>query len=43
MQDMLNNTADTDACRCYQELVLRMLGLAAEESIAVVDRAQTRI
>lgn len=43
LQDMLNNTADTDACRCYQELVLRMLGLAPEESAAIVERAQKKL
>ena len=43
MQDMLNDSVNADACRCYQELVLRMLGLAPEESAAVVKRAQKKL
>jgi len=42
MQDMLNGTAADNACRCYQELILRMLGLTPEESITVAGKAQTR-
>jgi AcrR family transcriptional regulator len=42
MQGILNNTADDDACGCFQELVLRMLGLGADESTDVVKRAQLR-
>jgi AcrR family transcriptional regulator len=43
MQDILNGTAAADTCRSFQELVLRMLGIAPEESIEVVRRAQVRI
>ena len=43
IQDMLNGTAKEDACRCYQELMLRMLGLPPAESAAVVQRAQARM
>ena len=39
VQDMLNGTAAADAPRCFQELVLRMLGLTPAESAAVVARA----
>jgi AcrR family transcriptional regulator len=42
MQDILNSTADDDACGCFQELVLRMLGLPPGESAEVVKRAQAR-
>ncbi len=39
MQDMLNGNATSCAGADYQELVLRMLGLTAEESTAVVHKA----
>lgn len=39
MQDMLNGNASSCAGADYQELVLRMLGLTAEESTAVVHKA----
>ena len=42
IQDMLNGTADEAACSCYQELVLRMLGLPLEECTAVVRRSRAR-
>ncbi len=37
MQDMLNGNASGTAVRDYQELVLRMLGLTADASVAVVE------
>jgi AcrR family transcriptional regulator len=43
IQDMLNGTADASACDCYQKLVLRMLGLSAEESDSVVRSAAEKI
>jgi AcrR family transcriptional regulator len=43
MQDILNGTAADNACRCYQELMLRMLGLTPQESADVVRQAQLRI
>ena len=42
MQDILNSTADNDPFGCFQELVLRMLGLGPAESSGVVKRAQLR-
>jgi AcrR family transcriptional regulator len=42
IQGMLNGTADENAGRVFQELVLRMLGLNPEESAAVVTRALAR-
>ncbi len=42
MQDMLKGNASGSAARDYQELVLRMLGVSAEESIVVVERAHAR-
>jgi AcrR family transcriptional regulator len=43
IQDMLNGTAADDVCACYQEMVLRMLGLSPQESTATVKRAQAKI
>lgn len=43
IQDILNGTADDDACPCYQELILRMLGLNPAESVGVVQRALLRV
>lgn len=43
MQDILRGSTADESCRCYQELVLRMLGLPPEESASVVRRAQTRL
>jgi AcrR family transcriptional regulator len=43
MQDILNGTSDKNASRCFQELVLRMLGLSPAESAEVVARSQTRL
>jgi AcrR family transcriptional regulator len=43
VQELLNGTADENACRCFQELVLRMLGLSPQESAAVALRAAERI
>jgi AcrR family transcriptional regulator len=43
IQDMLNGTATKDVCACYQEMVLRMLGLSPQESTATVKRAQAKI
>ena len=43
MQDILNGTADDNASTCFQELVLRMLGLTPEESAEVATRSQLRI
>lgn len=39
VQDILRGSADKDASANFQELVLRMLGLGAEESAGVVARA----
>jgi len=43
IQGILNGTADENACSCYQELMLRMLGLPPAESASVVQQAQVRI
>jgi AcrR family transcriptional regulator len=43
MQDILNGNAEEDVCSCFQELVLRMLGLTPDESTRVVKNAQLRI
>jgi AcrR family transcriptional regulator len=43
IQDMLNGTATDDVCACYQEMVLRMLGLSPQESAATVKRAQSKV
>jgi len=43
MQDILNGTADDNASTCFQELVLRMLGLTPAESAEVAMRSQLRI
>ena len=43
MQDILNGNAEDDTCSCFQELVLRMLGLAPDESARVVMNVQLRI
>jgi len=43
VQNILNNTADADATRCFQELVLRMLGLPPAESTAVVKRVEDNL
>lgn len=42
MQDMLNNGASDRARADYQELVLRMLGIPADESAVVVQRANKK-
>ena len=42
IHDMLNGTAADDVCACYQEMVLRMLGLSPQESAATVKRAQAK-
>jgi AcrR family transcriptional regulator len=42
IQDILNDTADADPYSCYQELILRMLGLSPAESVSVVKRARLR-
>jgi AcrR family transcriptional regulator len=43
IQDMLNGTAADDVCACYQEMVLRMLGLSPQASTATVKRAQAKV
>jgi AcrR family transcriptional regulator len=40
VQDILNGTADDNASRSFQELVLRMLGLSVAESSKVAARSQ---
>ena len=42
IQDMLNGTATVNVCACYQEMVLRMLGLSPQESAAIVKMAQAK-
>jgi AcrR family transcriptional regulator len=42
IQNILNGAANADTCRCYQELILRMLGLSPVESADVVKQAQLR-
>jgi AcrR family transcriptional regulator len=42
IQNILNGAANADTCRCYQELILRMLGLSPAESADVVKQAQLR-
>jgi AcrR family transcriptional regulator len=43
VQDILRATADENAASCFQELVLRMLGLSVGESAKVVGCARSRI
>jgi len=42
MQDMLKGNAAADSSTGYQELVLRMLGLAADESVRVARNANLK-
>jgi AcrR family transcriptional regulator len=43
LHDILSGTADSNASGCFQELVLRMLGLNVKESAQVVARSQAWI
>jgi len=43
VQEYLNGTADENAGQCFQELVLRMLGLSPQDSAAIVLRVAQRI
>jgi AcrR family transcriptional regulator len=42
VQNILNGTTDDNASRCFQELVLRMLGLTPAESTEVAARSRQR-
>jgi len=43
LQDMLSDSSTDNACVCYQELTLRMLGLSPAETMQVVQRANKRL